>query len=93
MEGILTLDIIPQGITYRRKHPWFLMTLEIEANLKPVDEQNSNTGANISEGARSDIRIMSFDMHFRNTHMDVNVINLQADTHKTHYPIEAITKA
>ena len=71
---------------------------ETEPKLKPVDGQTLNAGANIAEGARPDIRIMSFERNFQNTHLDVKVLNIkvikiQAETHTSHFPKDAIPKA
>jgi hypothetical protein len=67
--------------------------VEKEAKLKPVEEQSRNPGAILTEGARSDVRIMSFSRDFQNTHLDIKVINAQAETHLTNNPKEAMCKA
>ena len=67
--------------------------VEKETKLNPVEEQTLNTGANVAEGARSDVRVMGFTRDFQNTHFDVKIINTQADTHLQDNPRQAITKA
>ena len=66
---------------------------ETEPKLKPVEDQTLNPGANVTKAARTDIRIMSFERNFQNTHFDIKVINDLADSHKHHSPREAIHKA
>ena len=67
--------------------------VEKEAKLKPVEEQSLNPGAILTEGARSDVRIMSFSRDFQDTHLDIKVINAQAETHLANNPKEAMCKA
>ena len=64
-----------------------------ETKLKPVEDQTLSPGANVAEAARTDIRIMRFDMNFQNTHFNIKVIIVQADSHKKYSPKEAIQKA
>ena len=66
---------------------------EIEPRLRPVEEQTLNPGANRNDGARSDIRIMGFQREFQNTHLDVKVINLQAQCHVENNPNTALARA
>ena len=67
--------------------------VEKEPELKPINDQNLAQGRNTADGARTDIRIRSFDRELHDTHIDVKVINLQADAHKSLEPKEAISKA
>ena len=66
---------------------------EVEPRLRPIAEQNLNPGANKAEQARTDIRINSFERDFQDTHMDIKVINAQADAHKETHPSLAMKKA
>ena len=43
--------------------------MEIEPNLRPVEDQTLNAGANVTEGARTDARVMDFGRPFQNTSM------------------------
>ena len=66
---------------------------EIKPKLRPVEDQTLKAGANITEGARSDVRIMNFGRPFQNTHFDVKVINAQARTHLDQTPEEALVNS
>ena len=52
-----------------------------------------NPDATIKEKARSDVRVTGFTRDFQNTHVDIKVINAQADSHAKHNPRKALTKA
>ena len=67
--------------------------VEKETTLKPVEEQILQPGANLAEGARTDVRIMGFTRDFVNTHFDVKIINAQAETHAKTHPKQAMSKA
>ena len=67
--------------------------VEKESKLKPVEEQILQPGTNLTEGARSDVRVMGFTRDFVNTHFDVKIINAQAETHAKTNPKQAMTKA
>ena len=67
--------------------------LETEPKLKPVGEQTLNPGANVAMEARTDIRINGFERTYMDTHMDVKIINAQADSHVNLHPSEALRKA
>ena len=55
--------------------------VEKEEKLKHVEEQSLSPRANVSEGARSDMRLNSFTRQFLNTDFDIKIINAQADSH------------
>ena len=57
-----------------------------------MEEQTLSPGANVAEGARSDVRVMGFSGDFQNTYFDVKVINAQADKHIQTNPRQAPTK-
>ena len=47
----------------------------------------------MTEGARSDVRVMGFTRDFVNTLLDVKIINAQAEKHAKTNPRQAMTKA
>ena len=67
--------------------------LETEPKLKPVGEQTLNPGANVAMEARTDIRINGFERTYMDTHMDVKIINVQAECHGNLHPSESLKKA
>ena len=67
--------------------------VEKESRLEPVEEQSLNPGANLSAGARSDVRVGGFARPFQHTHFDIKIINTQADTHAQYNPRQAMMKA
>ena len=66
---------------------------QIEPKLHPVGEENLAVGTDLTEGARSDIRIRGMHREFQNTFIDVKVTNVCADTYAHQSPNETLKKS
>ena len=60
--------------------------VETDTRLKPVEEQVLNPGDILTDGAICYVRILGLSLDFQNTHLDIKVINVQAETHLTRNP-------
>ena len=66
---------------------------QLEPKLQSVGEENLSVGTDLTDGARSDIRIRGLHREYQNTFIDVKVTNVCANIYAQQSPNDTLKKA